>query len=48
MNSILFLPVVKQLQPIFPQALKTEMKIMIFQKQMWTTTENVFSSVKIF
>ena len=48
MNSISFLPVLKQLQLVFPQALKTEMKIMIFQKQVWKAEENVFSSIKIF
>ena len=47
MNSISFLPVLKQLQLIFPQALKTEMKIMIFQKQVWKQ-KSVFSSIKIF
>ena len=48
MNSISFLPVLKQLQLVCPQALKTEMKIMIFQKQVWKAEENVFSSIKIF
>ena len=42
------LPVPKQLQLILPQALKTEMKIVIFQEQLWTAKQNVFSCIKIF
>ena len=42
------LPVPKQLQLILPQALKTEMKIVIFQEQVWTAKQNVFSCIKIF
>ena len=42
------LPVPKRLQLILPQAVKTEMKIMIFQKQVWTAEQNVFSCIKIF
>ena len=42
------LPVPKQLQLILPQALKTEMKIVIFQEQVWTAEQKVFSCLKIF
>ena len=42
------LPVPKQLQLILPQALKTEMKIVIFQEQVWTAKQNVFSCINIF